>query len=82
MPTVRAITVDMSRLAGITTARWNDSANGNEIVLGFEDAIGEPLWLQSGRSPILVPARAKKPHRDAGTQAVWGYIVKILYLAA
>ena len=54
----------------------------DEIVVGFEDAIGEPLWLQSGRSPILVPARAKKPHRDAGTQAVSGYIVKILYLAA
>ena len=29
MPTIRTITVDMSRLAGITTARWYDSANGD-----------------------------------------------------
>ena len=35
-----------------------------------------------GAAPTLVQARAKKAHRDAGTQAVWGYIVKILYLAA
>jgi hypothetical protein len=54
----------------------------DEIVVGFEDAIGEPLWLQSGRSADTRSGKSQK-----GAQRCWhsgrvGYIVKILYLAA
>jgi hypothetical protein len=44
MPTVRTITVDMSKLAGITTARWFDPANDTYIAID-----GSPFANAGGR---------------------------------
>jgi hypothetical protein len=33
LPTIRSITVDMSKLAGITTARWFDPTNGTYVAI-------------------------------------------------
>ena len=44
MPTIRTITVDMSKLAGSTTARWYDPTNGK-----YADVIGSPFANSGGR---------------------------------
>jgi hypothetical protein len=43
-PTIRTITVDMSKLAGITAARWYDPTNGKYV-----DVDGSPFGNSGGR---------------------------------
>ena len=53
MPTVRAITVDMSKLSGTTTARWYDPTSSE-----YTDVKGSPFANQGSRQ--FIPSRANK----------------------
>jgi Putative collagen-binding domain of a collagenase len=44
MPTIRTITVDMSKLVGLTTARWYNPTNGKYV-----DVSGSPFANFGGR---------------------------------
>jgi hypothetical protein len=60
MPTIRTITVDMSKLAGITTARWFDPTNGSYIT-----ADGSPFVNVGGR-------RFTPPGNNSAGDGDWG----------
>jgi hypothetical protein len=53
MPTIRAITVDMSKLAGPTTARWYDPTSGE-----YTDVKGSPFANEGSRQ--FIPSEANK----------------------
>jgi hypothetical protein len=53
MPTIRAITIDMSKLIGTTTARWYDPTSGE-----YEDVQGSPFTNDGSRQ--FIPPRANK----------------------
>ena len=53
MPTMRAITVDMSKLAGTTTARWYDPTSGE-----YADVKGSPFANEGSRQ--FIPSGANK----------------------
>ena len=53
MPTIRAITVDMSKLTGTTTARWYDPTSGE-----YADVKGSPFVNEGSRQ--FVPPGANK----------------------
>jgi hypothetical protein len=53
MPTIRAITVDMSKLTGTTTARWYDPTSGK-----YEDVKGSPFANEGSRQ--FIPSGANK----------------------
>jgi hypothetical protein len=53
MPTIRAITVDMSKLTGTTTARWYDPTSGE-----YTDVKGSPFANEGSRQ--FVPSGANK----------------------
>jgi Putative collagen-binding domain of a collagenase len=51
MPTIRAITVNMSKLAGMTAARWYDPTGGK-----YAEVKGSPFANEGGRQ--FVPSGA------------------------
>jgi len=53
MPTIRAITVDMTKLAGATTARWYDPTSGE-----YGDVQGSPFANEGSRQ--FIPSGANK----------------------
>ena len=53
MPTIRAITVDMSKLTGTTTARWYDPTSGE-----YADVKGSPFANEGSRQ--FIPSGANK----------------------
>jgi hypothetical protein len=53
MPTIRAITVDMSKLTGTTTARWYDPTSGE-----YTDVKGSPFSNEGSRQ--FIPSEANK----------------------
>jgi hypothetical protein len=53
MPTIRAITVDMSKLTGTTTARWYDPTTGE-----YADVKGAPFANEGSRQ--FIPSGANK----------------------
>jgi len=53
MPTIRAITVDMSKLTGMTTARWYDPTSGE-----YADVKGSPFANEGSRQ--FIPSGANK----------------------
>jgi hypothetical protein len=53
MPTIRAITVDMSKLTGMTTARWYDPTSGE-----YADVTGSPFANEGSRQ--FIPSGANK----------------------
>jgi Protein of unknown function (DUF4038)/Putative collagen-binding domain of a collagenase len=53
MPTIRAITVDMSKLTGTTTARWYDPTSGE-----YADVKGSPFANEGSRQ--FMPSGANK----------------------
>jgi hypothetical protein len=53
MPTIRAITVDMSKLAATTTARWYDPTSGE-----YADVKDSPFANEGSRE--LMPSGANK----------------------
>ena len=53
MPTIRAITVDMSKLTGATTARWYDPTSGE-----YADVKGSPFANEGSRQ--FIPSGANK----------------------
>ncbi|WP_172628026.1 DUF4038 domain-containing protein [Bradyrhizobium ivorense] len=53
MPTIRAITVDMSKLAGTTTARWYDPTSGE-----YADVKESPFANEGSR--VFMPSGANK----------------------
>jgi hypothetical protein len=53
MPTIRAITVDMTKLAGTTTARWYDPTSGE-----YADVQGSPFANEGSRK--FIPSGANK----------------------
>ena len=53
MPTIRAITVDMSKLMGMTTARWYDPTSGE-----YADVKGSPFANEGSRQ--FIPSGANK----------------------
>jgi hypothetical protein len=53
MPTIRAITVDMSKLTGMTTARWYDPTSGE-----YTDVKGSPFANEGSRQ--FIPSEANK----------------------
>jgi hypothetical protein len=53
MPTIRAITVDMSKLTGTTTARWYDPTSGE-----YADVEGSPFANEGSRQ--FMPSGANK----------------------
>jgi Putative collagen-binding domain of a collagenase len=59
MPTIRAITVDMSKLTGPTTARWYDPTSG-----GYTDVKGSPFANEGSRQFIPSEANNKSGEGD------------------
>ena len=57
LPTTRVITVDMSKLAGKTTARWYDPTNGQ-----YTDVNGSPFANEGSRQ--FIPSGANKSGED------------------
>jgi hypothetical protein len=53
MPTIRAITVDMSKLSGTTTVRWYDPTSGE-----YADVTGSPFANDGSRT--FTPSGANK----------------------
>jgi hypothetical protein len=69
MPTIRTITVDMSKLADITTARWFDLTNGRYVAANgspFANA-GDRQFTPPGNNSagdsdwVLVLEAARRP---------------------
>jgi hypothetical protein len=58
MPTIRAITVDMSRLTGTTTARWYDPTSGE-----YADVKGSP-FANEGSGQFMPPGANKSGEGD------------------
>ena len=66
MPTIRAITVDMSKLTGTTTARWYDPTSGE-----YADVKGSPFANEGSRQ--FMPSGANKS--DEGD---WVLVLEVL----
>jgi hypothetical protein len=58
MPTIRAITIDMSKLAGTTTVRWYDPTSGE-----YADVTGSP-FANEGRRELIPPGANKSGEGD------------------
>ena len=58
IPTIRAITVDMSKLAGTTTARWYDPTSGE-----YADAKDSP-FANEGSRELMPPGLNKSGEGD------------------
>ena len=58
MPTIRVITVDMSKLTGTTTARWYDPTSGE-----YADVQGSP-FANEGSRQFMPPGANKSGEGD------------------
>jgi hypothetical protein len=64
MPTVRTVMVDMSKLAGLTTARWFDPTNGTYVAVN-----GSPFPNASNR-------RFTPPHNNSAGDGDWVLVLE------
>jgi hypothetical protein len=58
MPTIRTITIDMSKLSGLATARWYDPASGQ-----YDDVKGSP-FANAGARQFTPPGTNKSGDGD------------------